>query len=103
MGHVCLDKVASGKGAAQAELPSQNASSHNTGKFPGVVTGIGGVSAPDAKEVEHSALRLEDGPASNRADFNRGHGDTNLEIIVVARRISKTSAEKKDRRTSASP
>jgi hypothetical protein len=87
--HVSLDEMASGKGAAETQFTSKHGSSHNASESPRVVTRIGWVRAPNTQEIQHSALRLQNGPASNRTDFNGWHGDTDLEVIVVAGRLSK--------------
>lgn len=38
----------------------------------------------NAKEVEHGALRLENRPTANGADFDRWHRHADLEIAIVA-------------------
>jgi hypothetical protein len=40
--------------------------------------------ATDAEEVEHGALRLENGATAQGADFNGGHRDADLEIAAEA-------------------
>lgn len=88
MSHVRLDKMASGKGTAKTDFTGKDASSHNPSEFPGIIAGIRWVGPSDAKEVKHRALGFQDGPASNRADFNRRHGDTDLEVTVVTRGLA---------------
>lgn len=41
----------------------------------------------NAQKVEHGALGFEDGATTNGADFNRGHGDANLQAAVVAKKF----------------
>lgn len=103
MSHVCLDKMAGGKGATQTNFTGKNASGHNTSKSPGIVTGICWVGPSDAKEVEHSALRLQDGPASNRANFDRRHGDTDLKVVVITRGLATQKTRGGNNLTFSSP
>jgi hypothetical protein len=42
------------------------------------------VCTPDAEEVEHGGLGLEDGTATNGADFDGRHGHGDLEVAIYA-------------------
>ena len=84
MGHMRLDQMARRERAAKAQLAREDAGGHDASELLGIVTGIGGMSASNAEEVEHCTLRLEDGAAANGADFDGGHGDADLEIAVIA-------------------
>lgn len=88
MSHVCPHKMASGKGTTQTDFAGKNGSSHDSSELPGILARICWVGPSDAEEVEHSALRFQDGPASNRADFDRRHGDTNLKVVVITRGLA---------------
>ena len=88
MGHVRLHKMTGSEGAAQAQFTGKHASSHNASQSPPVVTGIAGVGPSDAEKVEHRALRLQHGPAANRADFDRRHRDADLKVVVVTRGLA---------------
>jgi hypothetical protein len=84
VGHVGLDKVASGKRSAQAELTGQDGGRDDAGQLASVLTRGGGVRTTDTEHLKHGGLRLENGTATNGADLNRGHGDGNLEITIAA-------------------
>jgi hypothetical protein len=74
VGHVRPDEVAGGEGACGDDL----------GELLGVLTRSGGVGAAHAEEVKHGCLGLEDGAAADGADFDRRHGDGNLEVSFEA-------------------
>lgn len=83
MGHVSPDKVTGSKGTAEAELASQNTSGDDSSQLPSIIARICGVSPSNTKEIEHSALRLEDCPPSNCADFDARHRNADLEVAIV--------------------
>lgn len=83
MSHVRPDKMTGGKGTTKTDFAGKDASSHNSSEFPGIIAGIRWVGPADAEEVEHSALGFQDGPASDRADFNRRHRDTDLKVVIA--------------------
>lgn len=88
MSHVRPDKMAGGKGTTQTDFTGKDASGHNSSEFPGIIAGIRWVGPSDAEEVEHGALRFQNSPASDRANFNRRHGDTDLKVVVATRGLA---------------
>ncbi len=72
------------KGAAETEFTGENPCTHNASEFSGVIAWICGMRTSDAEEIQHSALRLENGATTNGPDFDRGHRDADLEIAIVA-------------------
>jgi len=76
------DQMASCQSRAKREFTSKNTSGDDAGELPSVGAGGGHVSAADAEEVEHGGLGLEDGAAADGADFDRGHGDGDLEAAA---------------------
>lgn len=82
MRHVGFDQVAGGEGGAQGQFAGEDTRGDDFGELLGVGARGGGVGAADAEEVEHSGLGLEDGAAADGADFDRGHGDGDLEVAV---------------------
>lgn len=77
--HVSPDQVASRQGTAKRQLTGQDTSSDNTGEAAGVLARARGVGATDTKHVKHGALGLKDSAAAEGTDFERGHGDRDLE------------------------
>lgn len=84
MRHVALNEVTGREGAAEGELTGEDTGGDDTGELARVVTGVGWVGAAHTEEVEHCGLGLEDGPTAEGADFDRGHGDGDLEVTVEA-------------------
>lgn len=82
--HMGPDKVTRGKRAAETQLARQHAGGDNAREAAGVLAGAGGVRAADAEHVEHGGLGLQDGAAAEGADFDRGHGDGDLEGAAEA-------------------
>ena len=78
MCHVSLDQVSGGQSAAKTELACEHTSSNNASKATGIFSRTCGMSASNPKKVQASALRLEDGAATNGTNFNRRHGHRNL-------------------------
>lgn len=79
MRHVSLDQVASSKGTAKRQFTCQDSRGNNSGKSSGIVTRVGGMRAPNAEKFQHRALRIQDGSATESADFQRRHRDGDLE------------------------
>lgn len=73
MCHVGPDKVTGSKSTAEAEFTGQNTSGDYSSQLASIVAGVRGMSPSNTKEIEHSALRLEDSPPSNCADFDTWH------------------------------
>lgn len=84
MCHVCCDEMSGGKSAAQTELAGKDTGANDPGELAGVVTRVCWVRAPDAKHVEHRSLRLENSTTTDGTNFYTRHGNTDLEIAVVA-------------------
>lgn len=84
MAHMRLHEVARGQRGAQGEFAREHAGGDDAGELACVVAWVRGVGAAHAEEVEHGGLGLEDGAAADRADFDAGHGDGDLEGAVVA-------------------
>lgn len=70
MAHVGLDKMTGGEGRAEGQFPGEHGGGDNARELARVVAGIYARGPAHAEEVEHSGLRLEDGPAADCADFN---------------------------------
>ena len=81
---MCPDEVPSSQGAAETEFASQNSGSHDPSQTASVIAGTGGMGAFDSKEVKHRTLRFKDGTTTNCANLDGWHGNTDLEIAVVA-------------------
>lgn len=84
MRHVRFNEMASAEGAVEREFAGKDTRSNDAGELARVVAGGSGVSAADAEEVEHGGLGLEDGAAADGADFDRGHGYGDLEVVADA-------------------
>lgn len=82
--HVRLDEMARSKRTAQTELTGENSSSDDTSKLACVVTGAGRVGSPDAEQIKHGALGLQDSTTANRTNLNRRHRNRNVEVTVHA-------------------
>lgn len=82
--HVGLDKVASRESAAKGQLAGQGGCGNDASEAAGIFTGGGGVGSANAEHVEHGGLGLEDGAATEGADFNGRHGDGDLERAAEA-------------------
>lgn len=93
--HVGPDEVAGGEGTAEGEFAGEDGGADDAGETAGVLAGVGGVGASDAEHIEHGALRLEDGAASEGTDFETGHRDGDLESTVEARLVSRASRKKR--------
>lgn len=74
-----LDQMASSEGTAERQFAGQYSRGDDSGKASGVVTRIGGMRAPDAEKFQHRALGIQDGAATESADFQRRHGNGYLE------------------------
>lgn len=79
MRHVSLDQVAGSKGTAEGQFTSQDCRGNDAGKAAGVVARVGGVRSSDTEQLQHGALGVQDGATTESADFQRGHGDGDLE------------------------
>lgn len=84
MCHVRLDQMPGREGAAQTELAGQYGSGNDTREALRILAWVRGVGAAHAEEVEHGALGLEDGTTTDGTDFDRRHGDGDLEITIIA-------------------
>lgn len=84
MRHMGLDQMTGGEGGAEAQFAGKHGGAHDAGQFAGVFAGRGRVGAAHAEEVEHAGLRFQDGAAADGADFDAGHGDGDLEVVVGA-------------------
>ena len=69
--------------ATETELAGKYACGDDARELPAVVTGVRGVGAFDAEEFEHGRLCFEDGATADGADFDGGHGDGYLEVVVI--------------------
>lgn len=74
------------KCTAKTQFPGKNTRSHDASETARVIPGVRGVSTSNAKEIEHSALRLENSPSANGTHFDRWHRHADLKIAVVAER-----------------
>lgn len=90
--HVSPDEMARGQGTAERKLACENGCADDAGKTAGVVSRVGGVRASDTKDVEHGALRLEDGTTTKSSDLERGHRDGDLKSSIEAVNVSVCSA-----------
>lgn len=79
MRHVSLDQVAGGESTAEGQLTRQDGCRDNASKAAGVVSGVGGVRSSDAEQLQHGSLGVQDGATAKGADFQRGHGNGDLE------------------------
>ena len=82
--HVSVDQMPRGEGTAERQFARQHGAGDDASQAAGVVTRVGKVGAFDAQEVEHGALRFEDGAAADGADFYGRHADGYLEATVQA-------------------
>lgn len=87
--HVGLDEVAGGEGTAEREFTGEDGGADDAGEPASVLAGVGGVRTSDAEHIEHGALRLEDGAASQGTDFKTGHGDGDLKSTIEAKYVSR--------------
>lgn len=70
--------MTSGECGTQAELTGENGGGNYTRKLAGVLTRGGRVRSTDSQEIQHGTLALENGTSANGADFDRGHGHSDL-------------------------
>ncbi len=80
---MCPDEMPRSQGAAEAELAGQNTGSHDPSKAASIVARVGGVGAFDSQKIKHRTLRFKNSAASDCANLNGWHGDTNLKITIV--------------------
>jgi hypothetical protein len=73
MRHVRLDEMARAQRGIQTELACEDAGGDDARELTRVVARCGWVGAADAEEVEHGGLGLEDGAATDGANFDAGH------------------------------
>lgn len=78
VGHVRLDEVASSQGRTQGQFERQNRPADDASKLASVLPRRRRMGSANTEELEHRTLRLEDRPAAQGADFERGHGHGNL-------------------------
>ena len=79
-----LNQMTRTKRRAQRDFTSKNTNSDDTCEFPCVVARVCRMRTTNTEHVKHSRLRLEDCAAAESTDFDRGHGDGNLEIAIEA-------------------
>jgi hypothetical protein len=91
MGHVGPDKVSSGERRAQTELTGENGGGDDARQLAGVLTGVGGVSSTNAKQVEHGTLGFKDSTTTDGTHLNTRHRNSDLEVTVVAKKFSLVS------------
>lgn len=84
MCHVRLDQVACRESTAERKLTGQDGGTNDSGQATGVLSGGRGMGSSDTKHVEHSALGLKDGASTEGTNFERGHGDGDLERSTEA-------------------
>ena len=77
-----LNQMSGRQSRTERKLASKNSGGDYASELSCIIARIRGVRASDAKEVEHSALWLEDGAATDGADFDAGHADGDLEGTV---------------------
>lgn len=63
---------------AKRKFTSKHSSRDDASQSSGVLTRCDGVSSPYAKHIKHSRLGLQNGTATQRTDFNGGHGNGDL-------------------------
>lgn len=84
--HVCAHEMAGRERGAEGELAREHAGGDDARELPSVGARRRLVRATHAQEVEHGSLRRQEGPATNRADFDAGHADADLEVAVQTER-----------------
>lgn len=89
--HVSADKVACREGTAKRQFASEDGSGNDAGKALGIGAWLGRMRAADTEHVEHSALRVEDGTSTECTNFERRHGDRDLQVPVKAERNNDVS------------
>jgi hypothetical protein len=85
---VCLDKVTGAQGAVEGQFTCEHTGGDDARELACVVTGRFRVRATDTEKIEHGGLGVENGAAADGADFDRGHGDGDLEVTVDAGSVS---------------
>ncbi len=70
MRHMRFHQMPRRERRAQTQFPRQHSRRHNTGQLLRIGARGRGVRAPDAQEVEHGGLGLEDRAAAYGADFD---------------------------------
>lgn len=69
MRHVSLDQVAGSEGTAKRQFTRQDSRSNDAGKTAGVVSRVGGVRSSNTEQLQHRALRVQNGASTESADF----------------------------------
>lgn len=82
MSHVRLNQMPRRESAAETELPGENTGSYDASKPTCIVARIRKMGAANSKKIEHRTLWFENRAASNRADFNGRHRDTDLKTAI---------------------
>lgn len=80
--HVRLHEMSCAERAVERKLARQDTGGDDAGQLARVVARCLLVSAAHTEEVEHSGLWLENCAATDCADFDRGHGDRDLEVAI---------------------